>query len=112
MIVADTNLIAYFVIPGARTESAERVRSKDRNWIAPTLLRSELLNVLAKYIARGILDRDEASKAFHRGISLVKFSNLESEPFDTFNLCHAGDSAPYDAEFVWLAIKLRIPLVT
>ena len=61
MIVADTNLVAAFIIRSALTPAAFAVRSRDHDWIAPTLLRSELLSALVKYIVLAkSLDRDEA----------------------------------------------------
>jgi hypothetical protein len=50
MIVADTNLLAYFVIPGAATPDAEYVRAKDNDWVAPVLLRFEWMNIVAQQL--------------------------------------------------------------
>ena len=113
MIVADSTLVASAVIRGASTAAALHCRTRDREWISPRLLRSELLNVLVKYVsvARS-LDRDEGLKAFRRGLSLVIWSDAESDPVDVLNLCdHYGITA-YDAEFVALAMKRNFRLVT
>ena len=112
MIVADTNLVAYVVIPGEQTNSALRVRSIDRNWIAPGLLRHELINVIAFNVRKGILSKDEGIRAFRRGLDLVKFDDRFSDPVTVLNLCEISKGASYDAEFVWLAMQLHVPLVT
>ena len=52
MIVADTNLIAYFFIKGDHTDAAQAVFKKDPDWIAPLLWRSELRNAMALYMKK------------------------------------------------------------
>ena len=112
MIVADTNLVAYSVIPGPHEGEVERVRAADHDWIAPQLLRSELLNVLVRYIAEGRIDRDMGLKTFRRGMSLVKLLDRPTEAIGIFNLCQSAGCSSYDAEFVWLARELGVPLIT
>jgi hypothetical protein len=55
VIVVDTKVIAYFILPGERTEQAERVFHRDPVWAAPLLWWSELRNVLAVYMRHGRL---------------------------------------------------------
>ena len=112
MIVADTNLVAYFVIPGTSTQQAERVRAKDKVWVAPPFLPHELLNVMTTYVRRNMLDRDEALRAYRRGLTLVTISDLPFDPVAILNLATSSACAAYDAEFVWLAKELGVPLVT
>jgi predicted nucleic acid-binding protein len=112
MIVADTNLVAYTVIPGAATRDAERVRKRDHDWTAPSLLRFELMNVIAKECKGNRLSRDGALRTMRRGMNLVKVSKLVSDPLFIFNTCLATGCSTYDLEFVWLAMELAIPLVT
>ena len=47
MIVADTNLFAYFLINGPQTSQAVKAFHRDSAWIAPSIWSIELLNVLA-----------------------------------------------------------------
>ncbi len=55
MIVADTNLIAYLLIPGQKTALAQAVFQQDPAWIAPFLWRSEFRNIPALYMRQSQL---------------------------------------------------------
>jgi predicted nucleic acid-binding protein len=112
VIVADTNLLVYLLIPGPYTQIAERIRAKEKLWVAPLLLPYELLNVLAKYVHRGDISRDEATRVFRRGISMVELSVIKSEPVAILQMSEQSGCSTYDLEFVWLAIELGIQLIT
>lgn len=58
MIVADTNLITYLLLPTPMTAAAETLYRDDPEWAAPLLWRSELRNVLALYLRKGLLPLD------------------------------------------------------
>jgi len=112
MIVADTNLVAYLIIPGAATHDAERVRARDNDWAAPPLLRFELMNVVGQEFCQDRMDRDCALRTFRRGMTLVTVTKLQSDPLFIFNMCHTTGCSAYDLEFAWLALELGVPLVT
>jgi hypothetical protein len=42
MIVVDTNVVVAVVVRGANTPDALAVRARDNDWIAPSLLQSEV----------------------------------------------------------------------
>ncbi|MDD5309824.1 MAG: type II toxin-antitoxin system VapC family toxin [Deltaproteobacteria bacterium] len=112
MIVADTNLVAYLVIDGERTEAARRVRMRDADWRLPPLWRSEFLNVLATSVRASVIDQDAALRAWE--IALDLFGSCEAEPGGTEVLKTAlryGISA-YDAQFARLAEHLGVTLVS
>ena len=48
MIVVDSNIIAYWLLPGEKMAEAESVWQKDSNWIVPPLWKSEFRNILAQ----------------------------------------------------------------
>jgi len=112
VIVADTNLIVYFVVQGASTSQAERVRAKDKEWVVPRLHRYEVLNVLTDHVRRGILTKDEALRASRRAGSLVTVSEVDSDPAALLAMWEASGCTTYDLEYVWLAKELDVPLVT
>jgi hypothetical protein len=76
VIVADTNLIAYFFIKGEFTDQANAVFRKDPEWIAPLLWRSEFRNVLALYIRKGFLNLVEAIDLMQEAELLMKGWNI------------------------------------
>jgi predicted nucleic acid-binding protein len=113
MIVVDTNVIVSVVVRGTNTTGALAARARDNDWIAPSLLRSELLNALSKYVSiSGSLDRDDAAHAFRRGSDLVSLESSAPDPVDIFNLIIQSGITSYDAEFVALANERRVRLLT
>lgn len=60
MIVVDTNVLAYLLLPGPKTELAEILRLKECEWAAPLLWRSEFRNVLTGYLRRDFLKFSDA----------------------------------------------------
>ena len=47
LLVLDTNIIAYFFLPGPFEVDARKLRSASFEWAVPRLWRSEFSNVLA-----------------------------------------------------------------
>ncbi len=112
MIVADTNLIAYFLIPGQRGAEAEAVFRKDSKWAAPLLWRSEFRNVLALYLRRSVLSLQQALEIMADAEALLRGReySLPSEPI--IRLVAGSACSAYDCEFIALAKELGISLVT
>ena len=59
-VVVDTNILAYYWLPGQRTEEAVALRRSTDDWYAPKLWKSELRNILAGYLRRGGIGPDAA----------------------------------------------------
>ena len=110
MIVADTNLVVYSVITGDRTAAAERVRQRDNDWTAPLLWASEFRNVLATYVRADRLTPAQAHAAWVIGRALVR--DVPVEAAAVLDTAFARSLSDYDAEFVALAERLGVPLVT
>ncbi|MCL4201441.1 MAG: type II toxin-antitoxin system VapC family toxin [Pirellulaceae bacterium] len=112
MIVADTNLLAYLLVPGEFTDSAEAVRLADPEWIAPSLWRSEFCNVVSLYVRfRGMSEPDaieviEAAERIMGAHECTVSSPTILRAALRFNI------AAYDAEFVALAEERGLRLVT
>ena len=112
MIVVDTNLVAYLLIPGEHTDSARGALARDPEWAAPLLLRSELRNVLALYLRQGHLDLDDAIAVQHAGEAMVAGREYAIDSSVVLGLVAGSGLSAYDCEFVALARALDRPLVT
>ena len=112
MIVVDTNLLAYSVIPGEGTALALRVAARDADWIAPSLWRHELANALATAMRVRGLTMSDAVVAFSAAERLVVDAELAPGLETKLDLAARGKVSAYDAEFVAVAQELGLPLVT
>ena len=112
MIVADTNLIAYFLINSGFTPDASAVYQKDPDWIAPLLWRSELRKVLIQSLRQALLSLDEIISIMNRAEGLMKDSGYQMDSSRVLRLAADSGCTAYDCEFVALALDLGIPLVT
>ncbi len=112
MIVVDTNVIAYLCIGGDHASMAEAVLLKDNEWHAPLLWRSELCNVVAGFLRRGILDFEGAGKIVAEAEILFFDREHLVSAGDVLRHVNASSCSAYDCEFVALAEQLGVPLVT
>ena len=95
MIVVDTNVLAYLLLPGPKTKLAEALLLDQPRWAAPPLWRSEWRNVLSTYLLRDLLQLPQA---------------VASE--QVLQLANRSRCSAYDCEFVVAAQQLGVPLVT
>ena len=112
MIVVDTNLVAYAVLPGERTEDALVLAERDPEWVAPALWRRELRNVLATLMRVRRLPLARALTAFRAAEQLVTDATVEPSVEQCLRLAARGGISAWDAEFVFVAEALDLPLVT
>ncbi len=112
MIVVDTNVIAYFIIPGDSTELAETVRAIDPIWAAPNLWRSEMLNLLTVYLRSGAFDVTAAKEYMSDAMTILIEHEFAMDTDRILELANASGCTAYDCEFVALAERLNVKLVT
>ena len=70
MIVADSNLIAYLLIPGDNSALADAIFRKDPEWAVPMICRSEVRNILTLYMRRQAMSLLQAKATMERAESL------------------------------------------
>jgi len=112
VIVVDTNLLAYAVLPGERTAAAITLAERDPAWVAPALWRRELRNVLATLMRVRKLPLAGALAAFAAAEQLVTDATIEPSTEECLRLAARGRVSAWDAEFVFVADALGLPLVT
>jgi predicted nucleic acid-binding protein len=112
MIVVDSNILAYLYLPGEFTAAAEALLSKDPEWAAPPLWRSEFRNILAGYVRRGMLSFEQACSLQAEAESLMDGFEFDVHSRDVLTLVRDSDCSAYDCEFVALAERLGTQLVT
>ncbi len=112
MIVVDTNILVYFLVPGDATPDAESAYQRDGAWAAPLLWRSEFRNALALYIRLGMLTLEQALTTVDKAEALMQAHTYSVGSRPVLELAHSSGCSAYDCEFVALAQELGVPLVT
>jgi predicted nucleic acid-binding protein len=112
VIVVDTNVLVYLLLPGEHTEQAERVLRRDPVWAAPFLWRSEFRNVLAVYMRQRRLSLDQALQLMDNAEILLQGREYTVSSVRVLSLVAGTRCSAYDGEFVALAQDLGLSLVT
>jgi predicted nucleic acid-binding protein len=112
MIVVDSNIVAYLYLPGEYTVAAEALLEKDPNWAAPVLWRNEFRNILAGYMRRGSLTFQQAHDLQSEAEDLLSGAEYDVDSRSVLELVRDSECSAYDCEFVALAMKLGMKLVT
>lgn len=111
-IVVDTNVLAYYWLPGARTDLAVGLRRATDLWYAPTLWRSEFRNILAGFLRRGHLSLAQAQATMKAAEAALADCEREASSVRVLDLVSQSNCSAYDCEFVALAAAMDVPLVT
>ena len=112
MIVADTSIISYLLLPTTYTESADALYKIDSGWTAPTLWKSEFRNVLALYLRKNIITLDKALQLQEAAETIMAQNEFDVTSSQVLALVNESNCSSYDCEFVALANHLNTQLVT
>ena len=112
MIVVDTNIIGYLFLSSVHSSLAERALTKDSEWAAPVIWRSELRNVLAPYLRKKIISLGNAHRIMDATLELLRGPEYEVSSHEVLPLTSESKCSAYDCEFVTVANDLKIPLIT
>lgn len=112
MIVVDSNIIAYWLLPGERMAEAESVWQKDSNWIVPPLWKSEFRNILAQYLRYKKLSLVESQALLKEAEAILGHKAYEVDSDWVLRLVNRSSCSAYDCEYVSLAQRFGVLLVT
>lgn len=112
MIVVDTNIIGYLFLSSPKSNLSEQALMKDSTWAAPLLWRSELRDVLALYIRKGLLSLGDAQQIMEQALDLMQDLEYGVVSNQVLELVNISTCSAYDWEFVSLARDLEVSLLT
>ncbi len=112
MIVVDTNLLVYLLLPTPHATVAEAVWTKDAAWVAPELVFSEFRNVLSGAARRKDISWNDARAILDHALELIIVPECRIDGPGILSLTETSKCSAYDCEFVWLSRTLNVPLVT
>jgi predicted nucleic acid-binding protein len=112
LIVVDTNVMVDRLVGGKNGADAALLFESDPEWAAPTLLVSELRNVLLGYVRRGDLRADQAKAMYEDAAEILGGRITRVGGSQVIDIALECDLTAYDAEFVALARELGVALAT
>ena len=112
MIVVDTSVIAYLVGEDPQTPAATRVLTRDPDWVAPPLWRSELRNVLVTRCRAGVLAWERASAVMEEAEHRMQDVGHAIPSAAVLAFARRTGCTAYDSEFGALSEALNVWLVT
>lgn len=112
MIVADSNLVAYLLIPGNKSALADAVLLRDADWAVPLLCRSEIRNILTLYMRHEDMTLAQARQTMEKAASLWHGREYAVPSDAVLELTARTKVTAYDGEYLVLARQLGVPLVT
>ncbi|HDH08342.1 MAG TPA: PIN domain-containing protein [Gammaproteobacteria bacterium] len=112
MIIADTNIISYLLLPTSHTNSVENLYKIDPDWSAPILWKSEFRSVITLYLRKKIITLEKAVQLQDVAESVIIQNEYDVSSSQVLALVDESNCSSYDCEFVALAQHFDTKLVT
>lgn len=115
MIVADANVIAYYMLPAAdpaHAANARRIFASKPPLALPTLWRHEYLNTLVFHLRGGHLSLDAAEILWWSALDLFESSERPLRQVRVLELGKEMRLAGYDAQYLALAEDFGATVIT
>jgi predicted nucleic acid-binding protein len=112
MIAVDVNTIAchWFISP--HSNAIKELFSKDSDWVAPALWRSEFRNILANQIRFQKLALLDALEIWSGAEKMMKRKELLTNTSSVLILVAESNCSAYDCEYIAVARHFNVNLIT
>lgn len=112
MIVSDNTLLCHFFLRSDLENLARQVRERDGDWIVPHLWRSEFANAVVKAYWACPDPLELYYQAWDSACAVMEPCERPVDFHEVVRLGSENHISAYDAQYVYLAQKFGIPLVT
>lgn len=112
MLVADNTLLCHFFLRSDLEDLARQVRDKDGDWIVPHLWKSEFANAIVKAHWACPDPLELYYRAWDSACAVMEPCERPVDFHETVRLGTEHHISAYDAQYVYLARKFAIPLIT
>ena len=112
MIIVDTNIISYLLLPTLYTDSVERLYEIEPDWSAPVLWKSEFRSVMALYLRKKMITLEKAMQLQDTAESIIIQNEYDVSSSQVLALIDESNCSAYDCEFIALANHFDTKLVT
>lgn len=112
MIVIDANILIYALIECDNSRLIPQLRAKDADWRTTELCQHETLNVLATYHRRGVLTLEQCQGLLKHANRFISDAQCEVDMEASLVAAAKYGISGYDAQYVALAERLSVPLIT
>jgi predicted nucleic acid-binding protein len=109
--LVDTNIIAYLLIEGDRTEAAQALYSRDADWSSEAFVLVEFSNILCTYTRSRGLSAVQSKELLARATTLMPMLSTV-EHGEAIEVAVQFGLSAYDARFIALAKQTKCRLVT
>ena len=111
MVWADTNILAYLLIEGDRTEAAQELYARHPDWRSEGFILVEFCNVPATQMRAKALSREQGTRLLAEAQALIPDPTNVPHAKALEAASHFGISA-YDARFIAMAMQVKLKLIT
>jgi len=111
VVLVDTNVLAYLLIAGDQTKTAQALYARDSDWRSEAFLLIEFSNILSTYIRADALTLQEGLQLHASAQSLMP-TLTHVEHARALEVGAEFTISAYDARFIALAMQMGVKLVT